>query len=71
MTQGEYMEWVQHPVTKEMTKALAATREGVLEELGAGATLSEFVERDTARLVGNIEGLDFFLNHQFEQGVDE
>lgn len=67
MTKEEYRDWAEHPVTKEMVSALGETREGILEELGAGGTLSENTERDTARLVGNIEGLDFFLNHHYEE----
>jgi len=66
MTKEEYKDWAEHPVTQEMVKALEETRVGILDELGAGGTLSENTERDTARLVGNIEGLDFFLKHHYE-----
>lgn len=64
MTRSEYLSWREHPVTEEMIRALQETREGIKEELATGATLDNHIS--TARYVGNIEGLDFFLNHRFE-----
>ena len=68
MTRAEYLSWREHPVTEEMTRALSETREGIKEELASGASLGSMT--DTARYVGNIEGLDFFLNHHFEDELE-
>lgn len=59
------MSWKENPVTIEMAKALTEVRENIKEELAAGASLGSI--SDTSRYVGNIEGLDFFLNHHFEE----
>jgi len=68
MNKNEYLSWKEHPVTEEMIRALTETREGIKEELASGATLDS--HEQTARYVGNIEGLDFFINHRFEDELE-
>ncbi|MHC4413064.1 MAG: hypothetical protein ACYSW6_08875 [Planctomycetota bacterium] len=64
-----------HPVTEAVVKELKATRQALREALGEGKYLdqesSQFTSMSYARAVGNIDGLDEFLNVEFVEEGDE
>jgi ribosome assembly protein YihI (activator of Der GTPase) len=64
----QFYEWKRHPMTEEVFAALEEARAELLDRLGSGNTLSETADQthgQTARLVGNIEGLNQILNISF------
>jgi len=69
MTKVEFLDWKEHPVTAEMYKAFMEVRDSIKEDLATGSTLGN--ESETARRVGMIEGLDFFLNAGYDGEDDE
>jgi len=64
MTKVEFVEWVDHPVTKEMMRLFGEVREAYVDRLVSGDTLGKEVQ--TAKTVGVVKGLDFFLKAEYE-----
>ena len=62
MTNSEYLDWKQHPVTKEHLKYFTEVRDDMIESLANGHSLGENTERETALMVGEIAGLNYFIN---------
>lgn len=69
MRKEQFDEWHSHPATIEIFKELEDVREDLKEDLARGATLGSEVQ--TARLVGNIEGLNQLLNIKYEGDADD
>ena len=65
MTKVEFMEWRDHPVTKELIRMFTEVRDAYAERLVGGFTIDEPTK--TSKDVGVIKGLDFFLKAQFEE----
>lgn len=76
MDKEQFEEWRANPGTVEVFKEVTSVREALKEALAKGATLGDEVH--TARIVGNIEGLDQvlfglpqLLNIKYEEAGDE
>ena len=70
MTPEAFSEWKNHPVTVEVFKELEQTREALQQDLAGGLTLchtADGTHGSTARMVGNIEGINQVLNISFEE----
>jgi len=70
----EVVQWQQHPVSKALLLLLQETKEVQVQKILAWGTLQMGREiRDTASVIGFIEGLDFILNSvtSLELGEDE
>ena len=71
ITKEAFHEWKSNPTTVEILKTLAEAREVLGEGLASGQTLCTTADEthgSTARMIGNIEGLNQLLNIEF---VDE
>jgi len=69
MTKEQYEEWKSNPTTIEVFKKITEVRDILKENLSTGMTLSDtgdMIVKSTARVVGNIEGLDQLLGMYFE-----
>jgi len=62
MTKEELADWKQHPVTKHFTEYFVDIRNDMIEALSRGHTIGEHTERETALMVGEIAGLNYFIN---------
>ena len=69
MNKEQFEEWKSHPVTVEVLKEVDNLRDDLKEALASGTTLGDEVL--TARMVGNIEGLNQILNIEYEEAGDE
>lgn len=61
--------WKMHPITKEVLKELRETRAALKDALSSGQTLTGeagATAEKTARMIGNIEGIEMLLELQFE-----
>lgn len=72
ITQSDFIDWKDHPVTKEIFKNLQALRSQVNEELiNAHVLLGPNSQKDVPRLVGYREGIDALLQVTYEDiGVE-
>lgn len=61
MTKSEYLDWKQHPVTREHLEFFTDLRDDMISALGDGHSLGEHTERETALMVGEIAGLNYFI----------
>lgn len=71
ITKEAFYEWKSNPTTIEIYKELAEAKETLKENLASGQTLCTTADEthgSTARMIGNIEGLNQLLNIDF---VDE
>ena len=68
MTKDEIYDWISHPVTKQVKEIYTEVKNTLAKELIDGVTLGD--EIATAKKVGMIKGLEFFLNLEFE-GEDD
>lgn len=66
MNQEQFYEWRNQEATVEVFKEIAAVRDQLKDHLARGDTVRDQVE--TARVVGNIEGLNQLLNIDYEGG---
>lgn len=64
MRKEQFEEWSAHPSTIEIFDELAGVRDDLKETLAYGATIGSKVQ--TARVVGQIEGLNQLLNIRYE-----
>jgi hypothetical protein len=64
MDKESFTQWMEHPVTKEVMKIINDTRLEFSHSLMAHASSGETVS--AARAAGNMEGLDYLLNIQYE-----
>lgn len=74
ITKEAFHEWKSNPTTIEIYKKLAETRGALEESLSSGQTLCTAADEthgSTARMVGNIEGLNQLLNIEFVDEKDE
>lgn len=74
MTKEQFQEWKTNPTTVEIYKKLEETKQALVDGLAAGQTLSTSADEthgSTARMVGNIEGLNQLLNISYEDGIEE
>ena len=78
MTNEAFQEWKSHPVTIEIYEKLEELKRTLEKGLGEGQTLCITADETygcTARMVGNIEGLNQLLNISYEdekiEGKDE
>lgn len=69
MDKEQFEEWRANPGTVEVFEEVNKLREALKESLANGATLGSEVQ--TARVVGNIEGLNQLLNIKYEEAGDE
>lgn len=68
ITKDEFRDWWNNEVTKAVIKELTSQRNDLTEELLAGKTLSGeagMTAQLTARVVGEIAGLDYIINREF------
>jgi len=70
MTKEQFAEWRSNPTTIEVTKALTALRNALMENMADGQTIVISDIGSTAivtmKFVGKIEGLNEFLNLEYE-----
>ena len=69
ITKEEFLEWKEHPVTKEIYKDLEEIKRDLEVSLGAGESLSYHSSQTqgmTNRIVGQIAGLNQILNLYYE-----
>lgn len=66
MNKEKFAEWKSHPATVEVFEEVVRVRNQLKEHITSGGTLGSEIE--TARLVGNIEGLNQLLNISYEGG---
>jgi len=64
LSNEQFQGWKGHPVTKEAREHLQGLRDGLLESIASGATLYD--KERTALVIGQIQGIDEFLNIRFE-----
>lgn len=70
MRKEQFEEWRAHPSTVEIFEELLGVRDDLKEALACGETIGSKVQ--TARVVGQIEGLNQLLNIRFDGGgLDE
>ena len=55
-----------HPATREIMRELKELRDQKLEYIASGATILKSAELSTETIVGQIQGLDEFLNIKHE-----
>ncbi|MEA2038871.1 MAG: hypothetical protein U9N82_03455 [Thermodesulfobacteriota bacterium] len=69
LTQETYNEWKGHPATKEVFGELAKIKINLMTALSQGQTLSgdaSETQRDTAMIIGQIQGINQVLHITFE-----
>ena len=75
MDKEQFAEWKSNPSTVEILEEITVLRNALQERLASGQTLCSTADEthgNTARMVGNIEGLDQLLNITFsEEEPDE
>lgn len=62
VTPEEFRAWVDHPITKQIVKAIFAQREAVKEFVAQGNTIRKDSEVSTDFMVGQIRGLNELFN---------
>ena len=73
----EIMSWKHDKVTREMLKLVDNEIRDYEQRIGSGETLGDNIQQDTARAIGNIDGLKFLkyvLEAKFvetEEGKDD
>lgn len=68
ITKEAFYEWRSNPTTIEIYKKIEETKKALEESLASGQTLCTTADEthgSTARMVGNIEGLNQLLNIEF------
>jgi len=69
MNKEQFQEWKSNPTTVEIFKELEQVRDDIKDALCSGQTLnsssSEMIS-NTARLIGNLEGINQLLNINYE-----
>ncbi len=58
----DVLEWKQHRVTQAYFEGIRELQKLLQENIGRGVTLTNHAERDTARAIGRIEGLEDALD---------
>jgi len=74
MNKEQFQEWKFNPTTIEIYKKLADVRDVLEKSLASGQTLCTTADEthgSTARMVGNIEGLNQLLNIEFIEEKSE
>lgn len=66
VSKSEYEEWRNHPVTLEVFNTIRASRQQAVDHIVFSGTLTDSTERDTARAVGIIQGIDMLLAMDWE-----
>ena len=67
----QFAEWQSHPVTKEIFKMLADTKNEIVEQLCVGNTIGVNAETThglTNRAIGHLDGINQLLNISFSAG---
>jgi hypothetical protein len=70
LTKEEFQEWWYLPQTQEVVAKLKEFRQAVVDEILESRTLSDnagMTAQMTARAVGEIAGLDFFIEKRFQE----
>ncbi len=73
MEKEQFQEWKSHPVTIEIFKEILKTKHVLETYLSHGLTLAKSAEETqskTAKVVGNIEGLNQLLNISYQEEDD-
>jgi len=74
MNSEQFQEWKSNPTTVEIFKELEKVRDDIKDALCSGQTLnsssSETIS-NTARLIGNLEGINQLLNINYEDEAEE
>ena len=73
-TRSEMEEWKSSPVTKWVVSQVEETREDLSVRLEGGDTLSNepgLTAQLTARLVGEIAGLDWIINQEYMDKIED
>jgi len=74
MTKEAFEEWKSNPTTIEIYKILGDLKKSLQDNLANGQTLCSTADAtmgSTARMIGNIEGLNQLLNISFEDEEKE
>jgi len=74
MTKEQFHEWKNNPTTIEIYKVLTSLKESLQEGLASGQTLCTTADEthgNTARMIGNIEGLNQILNMTYKDEGEE
>lgn len=74
MTKEDFIGWKNEPITIEIYKKLEETKQALMDGLANGQTLSTLADEThggTARMIGNIEGLNQLLNISYEDETEE
>lgn len=70
ISKDEFVEWKNHPVTKEIMLLLDDKKSKIRDVLSSGEILGDNTEKAVARLVGHLEGIDDLLNIQYGDEED-
>ena len=75
MNREEFAEWINHPGTIEIFKEFKKVKEGLMEDLEhAGTINNESIDSTvimTARVVGQIQGINQLLDIEFADDSEE
>ena len=69
ITKEMFLEWKQHPVTKEVFEEVEKAKQNLLRNFSLGLTIGSSADTThglTNKLYGQIEGLDQLLNITYE-----
>jgi len=69
MSKDEFKLWLDNPTTQKIRELMIESRSDYVRLLCDGATLfneSDYTQKNTAKVVGVIAGIDLFLNLQIE-----
>ena len=70
ISKEQFLNWKNDEVTKSIIDSLTEIRDRYKEGLSVGETLSDNAERDTARAVGFISGLNAIIHIEYEDEVE-
>lgn len=70
ITRRAVQEWLQSEVTRAYFNGIKGKIEDIKDSIAAGNTLYEFVEQNTARAVGRIDGLIDALEVDIETVIE-
>lgn len=77
ITVEQFVEWKEHPVTKEVFAKVKETKDELVEQLAEGRTIAHNADVThglTSKVIGQIEGLNQLLNIEFVEsfkGTDD
>lgn len=66
VSEAEYKEWRNHPVTLEVFGKVEESRKQIVDHLVYAGTMTSHTARDTAKAVGMIQGIDMLLAMDWE-----